>query len=703
MPEKKNGNHLGFYTRSVPITVNKETRTIRAVIASEEPVMVIDSQRWEPIMEVLRMDGCVMPDSKQVPLLDNHGRFGGVAETMRGSVRGLTVNGDCMEGDVHFSEMAQDEWTLARDGDLTDLSAGYQTYSSASTTIPPGESAVVKGKEYRNDFDLPMVIRTKWKIREASITPIGADETSKFRDAPNADMLATVSALVDKVLENQRKQTPQKGAENMPDEKIVPPVADATRTDKPEVDIAAIRAKAEADALEAANARHAEIVDTCRSLNLPTEFETEMLRSKDSVDIIRKKAIEKAKEALTPHQIQFGTDEKDNMRTGAVDALCIRNGLSIDPKKADAVRQSKYNGITIQGACREILALNGERSSHLLSNAEVASKILALSARQSAQGTGDFLYILANVANKFLQKGYQEAPTTYQAWTGKRTLNDFKQASIVNLSGFSDLDLMPEGSKFNMGKFSEKQETAKLANYGKGFSYTWQMIVNDDTSAFAMIPTRMGDAAARKIETLVYDTLTGSGGVGPTMSEDSTAMFTTTHGNLASTSASPSTVSLSAARAAMRKIKMLAPDGSSKQAYTNAEIAFWLVPPELETIMNQLIASEYAPVTYETVAGKVTGQQLVNTFRNVGQVIVSPYVGVYQGTALASPQTVWYAIANPNQVGSITVFKLAGYETPMFRSEQSQVLESLGVNMDIHFPVVVAAEDWRGALKNAGA
>ena len=49
-------------------------RTVRAVAATEAPVQVWDWDRYEVVREVLLMDGAVLPDNGQVPLLDEIGR-----------------------------------------------------------------------------------------------------------------------------------------------------------------------------------------------------------------------------------------------------------------------------------------------------------------------------------------------------------------------------------------------------------------------------------------------------------------------------------------------------------------------------------------------------------------------------------------------------------------------------------------------------
>ena len=169
--------------RAVPETLKKEGKavTVEAVITTEQPALVPDWERWEMVREILLMDGVVIPDTKQVPLLNTHSRWS--TSSVRGSVRELRVEGDKLLGDVHFWSKAEDEISQVEEGHLTDLSAGYKTFEEHTIEIGKGAQAEVNGRIIKNDFEdgLRILVRTKWEIKEGSLVPIGADKAAKFK------------------------------------------------------------------------------------------------------------------------------------------------------------------------------------------------------------------------------------------------------------------------------------------------------------------------------------------------------------------------------------------------------------------------------------------------------------------------------------------------------------------------------------------
>ena len=154
-------------------SLDTETRTIDADITTETPVMMADYQRMEMIPEVLMSSGAQFPKSRQVPFLDSHNRAS-VSDQL-GSARGIEVSGDKLKARLHFSEAAANEFTKVREGHVTDVSAGYEILKRVF--IPSGESKVISGRS----FDGPMNVVTKWRLREVSLTPIGADAQAKLR------------------------------------------------------------------------------------------------------------------------------------------------------------------------------------------------------------------------------------------------------------------------------------------------------------------------------------------------------------------------------------------------------------------------------------------------------------------------------------------------------------------------------------------
>jgi hypothetical protein len=694
--EKKviDGNYRAFtpgsYKEEKDTNGNITQRCIRATFATDNPVDVYDWQSDDIIREVLRMDGMQIPAIKQVPLLDNHSRWEGSA-SVRGSCRNMEdMKNGTAEADVYFSSLANTEATLAREGHLTDLSVGYKTFADKTTWIEPGQRATVNNKEYDNsDSKMRMAIRTTWNPFEISTTPIGADARTKFRD---------------QLSNNQQREV------KMSNEKTTPETAPEK---KPDTDNAELRSAIAKEAGEAELQRVLEIQETCRTLNIELDFAKEMIKGRMSAVEANRKITEEAQKRLKPApqgapNIGVGADEVDKFREIAATGLLLRSGYpvnKIDPELKKAAEKSEFRGSSIQHLARHCLEKAGMRGVMYMDNKQVADAILDLSCRASvAQGSADFPYITAAAANKFLMLRYTEQATTWQKWCGTQPLNDFKQNKLVNISLFSDIDLVPEGENFKWGRQSDKVEYITLYKYGKAYNLSYEAIVNDDKNAFSQVPGNIGGACARKKERAVYNYLyrgntegTGSGAVGPTMNEDSKAMFHSDHGNLLSTLA-PSVTSLTAAQLALRTIKLPAPDPTSKTQYTNAPIKYIITTVAKWGLWSQILGSES---TWDAATNGAINTQanpnVINPFKNAGiELITTPFLDEFSST-------VWYAAADPNQVQHIIMATMAGEEAPQLRSAPNEIGMAKGISWEVMNIFAVGSPDWRGIAKNVGA
>lgn len=157
-----------------------EDRSFEAVLATEEPVLVWDMQRWEPVLEVLRMDGCKLPASGQGPLLDTHDRS--TIDKQLGSVRELRVDGGRLLGRNYVSSVELKAATKVKERHVTDCSIGYRVINYV--TIEPGQTVEVAGKIYSAGAQQALRVTTAWEFKENSLCPIGADQGAKVRKEP---------------------------------------------------------------------------------------------------------------------------------------------------------------------------------------------------------------------------------------------------------------------------------------------------------------------------------------------------------------------------------------------------------------------------------------------------------------------------------------------------------------------------------------
>jgi hypothetical protein len=167
-----------------PTTFDDATRSVRAVAAAETPIRRIDPELKIPVDMIHRVDGVVLPESGQVPLLDSH-NWASVSAVL-GSARNFQVMGNALECDVFFS--GTQAGILAaqnvREGHLTDFSVGYLWDLADSERIPKGETRTAAGRMIRG----PARIIKKWHLLELSLVMKGADPLAKARNEDDAEL-----------------------------------------------------------------------------------------------------------------------------------------------------------------------------------------------------------------------------------------------------------------------------------------------------------------------------------------------------------------------------------------------------------------------------------------------------------------------------------------------------------------------------------
>ncbi len=687
----------GFYRSFAPKSYQEEKddkgavtqRKIRATFVTEDPVDVLDRESWEIIREVLRLDGMVLPQNKQVPFFDSHDRSEG-CRSMLGSCRNMQDMGDGTgEADAYFSSLpqAQDAATLAREGHLTDLSVGYKTDPKATEWVEPGLRATIKGKEYDNTGSTKrLAVRTTWYPFEISTAPIGADARTKFREAPD-------------------NSNPSQRSDNMPDEKTVEKPAPASaNADQDKTREAALIEAARKEGAEAESARISEIELTARELKVPEDFYKPLIKDKVTAIEAWKKIIGEAQRLLTVAppsgpNLAVGADETDKFRSMAETAMLVRSGYpsaKLDSKLVTDFAKTDMGSGSVLMLARKCLERSGVRNAPYMGNVEVARMILDGSRATNAQGSADFPYILAAASNKFLMKGYTEATTTYQLWVGNQPLNDFKQNKLVNTTGMSDMNVVLESENPKFGKMADKGEYITLYKIGLAWNLSFEAITNDDKSAFSTVPEKFARSVQRKKNRDCYKLLYGTAGAGPTMNEDShTLIDTTYHVNLGS-SAVPSTASLADARSLLRKIILPKPDKTSVNEYTNAAIRHIIAGTKYESAWEIVLNSPTVIATSGT-ANSQANPMAINPFYGKGiQLVIDPVIDELTANG-------FWAVADQGEIQHIVCATLAGEEAPQIRSGPSEIGMARGIVYDVMAIYAFGAADWRGVVYNAGA
>ncbi|WP_313278103.1 ClpP-like prohead protease/major capsid protein fusion protein [Stutzerimonas balearica] len=288
--------------------------------------------------------------------------------------------------------------------------------------------------------------------------------------------------------------------------------------------------------------------------------------------------------------------------------------------------------------------------------------------------TSDFGHILGDIANKSMLKGYQEAEETFQKWTSKGTLTDFKPTKRVDLTSFPNLGLVAEGAEYTYATMGDRAESIVLATYGKLFSITRQVVINDDLSALDRIPRSMGRAAIRTVGDLVYAVL----GNNPKMS-DGKALFHADHGNLLTPGEALSVGRIDAALSAMQTQQ-------EGDAILNIMAKYMLVPVALRSTANALIGAEYDPALADA--------KVPNPVRGLVDVIADARLD-------KQSKLHTYFAADPAVHDTIEVAYLDGNEQPYMEQQQGFTVD--GAVFKVRMDAGVAPMSWRTINKVLGA
>ena len=358
-------------------------------------------------------------------------------------------------------------------------------------------------------------------------------------------------------------------------------------------------------------------------------------------------------------RIETIADARDKFHVAASEALHIRSGGKSDDKA------NPYRSFTLLDVARECLKIASI-------DTKGWDKMRVVGAAFTHTGS-DFPLLLENSLGKALQTAYGNFPETWSSIADTSSVPDFKQNSRIRLGSFNSLDLIPEGDEYQSGTFSEERETIQAATKGKMISLTRQMIINDDLGGFMRIAQMMGRAAARTVGNDVYAIFSANADM-----SDGTALFHADHNNLAGSGAAPTVITVGAGRTAMRKQQDL--DGND---YLDIRPSVILSGVELEDVINVLMSSETDP--------SQANSRKPNAIRGMAEVVTDPRLGT----------TEWYLLAAPSLAPTIEVAFLDGNQTPYLESMNGFTID--GTRWKVRLDYGVAAVDFRGAYKNAGA
>lgn len=617
-------------------------------------------------------------DAGVVQLIDNHRVYGGVD-----SIMGVATSGSIKNGQGLATLLLSTRSEMA--GKVADIKAGVIRSISFGYLVRRYE--IVPAVDRTDGGAVPLYRAVAWQPYEISFVTVPADPNASTRAQPADGHPCEFITRAPSPSSTQQETTmpgTQSGAPTVaptdPTRAASPAVAaPATTTPAPTTAPTGDDAVRAAAAQEAAN-RAAEITEMCARHGVG-QLAAGLIRSGNSIDQARAAVLDelvRGDSAGSGHRnvrIQVVSDEHQVRIAGIEEAMMHR--IHAGTKLTDNGRQ--YRGMSLLEIGRDFLEARNV-STRGMDRMTLATNVLQY--RSGMHSTSDFAALFANVANKRMRSAYDENQGTYTLWA-RRAPNapDFKNISIVQMSGAPDLLKTNEHGEFTYGTMKDAGVNYALVTYGRMISLTRQAIINDDLRAFERMVTAFGASSSRLENRLVYSQLTANPAMG-----DGTPLFHADHGNLATGAASTlQMAALKAGRTAMRLQKGLAGEE------LNLSPNFLIVPAALEQDAYQLTSSNYVPAK----------QSDVNEFRAGGRTAVEPIVEPILDGPKGANGAEWYLASNNSQVDTVEYCYLDGAEGPVIESQNG--FEVDGVTWKCRLDFAAKAVDHRGLYKGAGA
>jgi hypothetical protein len=535
-------------------TWNEGTRSVEAVIATEAPVSVFDMRTWEMIQEVLLMDGCRLPDNRQIPLIDTHNRS--TIRNVYGSSRELRIESgqlvarNCFAADQDSKEAGD----KVRDKHVTDNSIGYRVLKSVQ--VEPGATATVNGRTFTAPKDCALRVTTEWQPVENSLCVIGADPNAKTRTESDSQTETPQSASARAAAAaHTPAQGPQDGARGKETHMSFSAWLEARglkEADLTETQRAALKADFDAftaaqrtppapppappandtgraEAVAQERRRIAEINEVARQHPEATpEMVSAAVTDGRSVDAFRAAVLEAIRMARpqTPAAPSVHDGQAPVERAHITAALCLRAGMSdtalVNAKHFTAPQMEqayRMRSISLLQVAHEACRMAGRPLGRFVSDDELI---------QRASTTADFGNILADVANKAALTALAQRPSTAQSWCGERSVKDFKTLKLVRLTDVAAPEAINANGELKHGQIGDIGESLAVDTQGLVIGIGRKTLINDDMQMLTRVPQRMVMAQLLALDRGLYAAMIGN----PTMEEDEKALFHADHANI---------------------------------------------------------------------------------------------------------------------------------------------------------------------------
>lgn len=377
--------------------------------------------------------------------------------------------------------------------------------------------------------------------------------------------------------------------------------------------------------------------------------------------------------------VQVTADEGDKYRDAASDALLLRGGLTPD-HIADGAQNLR--GLSIKDMAIECMQRDGYTGSNLYHKG--ADEIYGMAVRGFYNPEASFPAILDQTIEKAYKQGFRTVPVTFDRFTKKGTLSDFKTHDNYYIAGpVGEFLEVPENGELKHDVFKDdKLPTRKLKTYGRQFTLSRKAFIDDDIGLVTSLPARYAASARKTINNQVYKIL-----VNNPVIFDGAQLFSAAHKNLLGTGTGIT-------QEAMQTMIM---------ALATQEDQFGqpvIITPKTLVVPAGMKFDMYT-LFYSPTINTSDNTQAVNplyAYRDSIEVVEDPTINALcGGMGKTMP---WFLFGDSNETDGIEVDYLNGQEIPNIRRMETP--GQLGFIWDIYLDWGISVMEYRGIVKNPG-
>ena len=429
-------------------------------------------------------------------------------------------------------------------------------------------------------------------------------------------------------------------------------------------------------AVEAERERIREVTDLCSRFGMDAG---EFISRGDSLDDVRKAVLENLERNGSPISVRVSADEEDKKRSAIVDGILMRNNISVEKPAAGA---NDFRGSSLRMIAANCLADEdggATRNHYMMDPSELFDETMR---RSYYNPTAAFPAIMDQVVKKAYVEGHRTAPVTFDRFTTKGTLSDFKKADNYYVQGgFGAFLEVPEGGELKHTiTTDEKLPQRQLKTYGRQFTMSRQAFINDDMGVITTLPSRAAKAARTTINSHVYGILVNNPKI-----YDGKALFSGEHKNLL---ASGTGITQEATQS------MILALGGHKKTMDGEDQAI-IIRPAVIVVPLGYKFEMYTLFNSPTISASGTVNPLFQ-YKDVIEVVEDATLNA----KIKSGAIPWFMVGDKNDTDFIQVDYLNGQEIPNIRRMEAP--GQLGYVWDVYLDWGITVLDYRGAVKNPG-